>query len=219
MATTMGPRLDQTAHRRGRGGRAGGGQRTLKLMMLRFAGRSLFPALSTARTTAWYFPRGSRARCEKCHFEPPFASSRTGRLHLRLLRASEPLLVRKRQRFLPTSFPTETNTRRTPPRSLGVLALFFAQPPLSRDVPLSETRPRARLSERLLTFELGARLSMQRLPPLGPLSGPPNCFVFGMRAANTSWYGEWSRLLAARLLSCVEFQNGIATTSSAAMPW
>src|SRR3954463_3237991 len=58
MATTMGPRLDQTAHRRGRGGRAGGGQRTLKLMMLRFAGRSLFPALSTARTTAWYLPRG-----------------------------------------------------------------------------------------------------------------------------------------------------------------
>src|SRR3954465_1212524 len=184
MATTMGPRLDQTAHRRGRGGRAGGGQRTLKLMMLRFAGRSLFPALSTARTTAWYLPRGRRALCEKCHLAPPFASRRTGRLHLRLLDASVPLLVRKRHRFLPTIFATETYTRRTPPRSADDRAFLFApsrrprllspRPPRPRDVPLSETRPPPCFSDPRLTFELGARLSRQ--------PGPPNCFEFGMRA-------------------------------------
>src|SRR4051812_30719457 len=211
MATTMGPRLDQTAHRRGRGGRAGGGQRTLKLMMLRLAGRSLFPALSTARTTAWYLPRGRRARWEKLHFEPPFARRRIARLHFRELAASDPLPWRKRQRFFPTIFPIETKTRRTPPRSFAVLALLFAQPPPSREVPDSEMRPERRFSELRFAVELGARLSLQ--------PGPPNCFEFGMRAEKTSWYGEWSLLLAGRLLSWVEFQNGIATESSAAMPW
>src|SRR3954465_9552459 len=128
MATTMARRLDQTAYRRVAGGGPGGRQRTLKLMMLRFAGRSLFPALSTARTTAWYLPRGRRALCEKCPLAPPFASRRTGRLHLRLLPARLPPVVRKRQRFLPTIFPIETNTRRTPPRSADDRALLFAQP-------------------------------------------------------------------------------------------
>src|SRR5439155_14706050 len=158
-----------------------GRQRTVNLTVLRLPERSLFPALSTARTTGRYLPRGSRARFENRHCVVPLARSWMGRLHF-LVRLSLPLRVRNRHLCLAPSLATETSTRLTPPRSRRVRAAALAQP-ASRALPDREMRPFRRFSERFFTVDFGRFLSIQRLPPLGPPAGPPAAFVFGMRAA------------------------------------
>src|SRR5206468_12568538 len=121
------------------------------------------------------------------------------RLRQLRLRVKCRFFFRKRHLW-PLSIATETLTR-----------LSLPLQPRSCDLPWATNR-------RFLSL-MFFRRSLVRGALRSRHFGPPLARVLGIRAAETSWNGEYFFDDFRRFAYWVSFQNGIATWSSATMPW
>src|SRR4051812_30814653 len=145
----------------------------------RALGFSRLPALSTARATARYLPRGRRCLRVRLQRLVPLARRRTGRLQLRVFVSFPFLWTNWQPLFLIRA--TETSTRTTLPFRLPQVR--------SEAVPFRRIRPwRSRLSPRVLRRDRGAVVSRHAALPRVPakdrvrlhpasvtFSGPSDC--------------------------------------------
>src|SRR3954452_4720737 len=128
--------------------------------MFVWAGLSLLPAESSARTTTRYWPRGNLPRSVRCQLEVPCARNRTARRHERHPPSPAPWLVRKRH---------------VPPRRARAIETYTR---VSRAQPGSVERPfididrRPRRMSRRRSVDLGGCLSRHFGGGGGPLPLP-----------------------------------------------
>src|SRR3954471_16459499 len=129
--------------------------------MLLWAGRSLLPAASKARTTMRYWPRGNRPRSVMCHVEVPFARNRTARRQDRQPPSPPPWLVRNRH--VPPrrarAIDTYTRVRRAQPGSV--------------DRPFTDMDRRPLRTSRSRSVDFGGCLSRPFGGGGAPLPPPP----------------------------------------------